>query len=211
VTLSGNVTTDANEDVFVYQSRGLKDNSLQTFCDRFSASPTVRCLISDIPTSESPKNVGVTTFKVEDLNGIGVGWEVQGAYFGQDGISISAIETDPTNSDFKLITLSSGITRPFPDGAQITAVEPSKNTTDYQLCCPPTDTSPPFVPTEDGLNTTDEFKDFKLIEGYLIFDDLTIKDVSNNATKIPDGDSLNVNRTLDIKTPSGVMKLFATT
>ena len=211
VTLSGNVTTDANEDVFVYQSRGLKDNSLQTFCDRFSASPTVRCLISDIPTSESPKNVGVTTFKVEDLNGIGVGWEVQGAYFGQDGISISAIETDPTNSDFKLITLSSGITRPFPDGAQITAVEPTKNTTDYQLCCPPTDTSPPFVPTEDGLNTTDEFKDFKLIEGYLIFDDLTIKDVSNNATKIPDGDSLNVNRTLDIKTPSGVMKLFATT
>ena len=211
VTLSGNVTTDANEDVFVYQSRGLKDNSLQTFCDRFSASPTVRCLISDIPTSESPKNVGVTTFKVEDLNGIGVGWEVQGAYFGQDGISISSIETDPANSDFKLITLSSGITRPFPDGAQITAVEPSKNTTDYQLCCPPTDTSPPFVPTEDGLNTTDEFKDFKLVEGYLIFDDLTIKDVSNNATKIPDGDSLNVNRTLDIKTPSGVMKLFATT
>jgi len=211
VTLSGNVTTDANEDVFVYQSRGLKDNSLQTFCDRFSASPTVRCLISDIPTSESPKNVGVTTFKVEDLNGIGVGWEVQGAYFGQDGISISEIETDPTNSDFKLITLSSGITRPFPDGAQITAVEPTKNTTDYQLCCPPTDTSPPFVPTEDGLNTTDEFKDFKLIEGYLIFDDLTIKDVSNNATKIPDGDSLNVNRTLDIKTPLGVMKLFATT
>ena len=67
------------------------------------------------------------------------------------------------------------------------------------------------MPTEDGLNTTDEFKDFKLVEGYLIFDDLTIKDVSNNATKIPDGDSLNVNRTLDIKTPSGVMKLFATT
>ena len=212
VTLSGNVTTDANEDVFVYQSRGLKDNSLQTFCDRFNASPTVRCLISDIPTSESPKNVGVTTFKVEDLNGVGVGWEVQGAYFGQDGISISSIETDPANSDFKLITLSSGITRPFPDGAQITAVDPSKDATDYQLCCPPTDTSPPFVPTEDGLNTTDEFKDFKLVEGYLIFDDLTLKDVSNNAFKIPDDDSLNVNRTIDIKTPNGVvMKLFATT
>ena len=211
VTLSGSVTTAANEDVFVYQSRGLKDNSLQTFCDRFSGSPTVRCLISDIAESESPKNVGVTTFFVEDLNGIGVGWELQGAYFGQNGISISSIETDPTNSDFKLITLSSGITRPFPDGARITAVEPAKNTTDYQLCCPPTDTSPPFVPTEDGLSTTNEFKDFKLVEGYLIFDDLTLRDESGNASKIPDGDSLNVNRTIDIKTPSGVMKLFATT
>ena len=211
VTLSGNVTTDANEDVFVYQSRGLKDNSLQTFCDRFSGSPTVRCLISDIAESESPKNVGVTTFFVEDLNGIGVGWELQGAYFGQNGISISSIETDPTNSDFKLITLSSGITRPFPDGARITAVEPGKNATDYQLCCPPTDTSPPFVPTEDGLSTTNEFKDFKLVEGYLIFDDLTLRDESGNASKIPDGDSLNANRTIDIKTPSGVMKLFATT
>ena len=211
VTLNGSVTTVANEDVFVYQSRGLKDNSLQTFCDRFSGSPTVRCLISDIAESESPKNVGVTTFFVEDLNGIGVGWELQGAYFGQNGISISSIETDPTNSDFKLITLSSGITRPFPDGARITAVEPAKNTTDYQLCCPPTDTSPPFVPTEDGLSTTNEFKDFKLVEGYLIFDDLTLRDESGNASKIPDGDSLNVNRTIDIKTPSGVMKLFATT
>ena len=211
VTLNGSVTTAANEDVFVYQSRGLKDNSLQTFCDRFSGSPTVRCLISDIAESESPKNVGVTTFFVEDLNGIGVGWELQGAYFGQNGISISSIETDPTNSDFKLITLSSGITRPFPDGARITAVEPAKNTTDYQLCCPPTDTSPPFVPTEDGLSTTNEFKDFKLVEGYLIFDDLTLRDESGNASKIPDGDSLNVNRTIDIKTPSGVMKLFATT
>ena len=211
VTLSGSVTTTANEDVFVYQSRGLKDNSLQTFCDRFSGSPTVRCLISDIPEADSPLNIGTTSFKVEDLNGIAVGWELQGAYFGQNGISISSIETDPTNSNFKLITLSSGITRPFPDGARITAVEPAKNTTDYQLCCPPTDTSPPFVPTEDGLSTTNEFKDFKLVEGYLIFDDLTLRDESGNASKIPDGDSLNVNRTIDIKTPSGVMKLFATT
>ena len=67
------------------------------------------------------------------------------------------------------------------------------------------------MPTEDGLSTTNEFKDFKLVEGYLIFDDLTLRDESGNASKIPDGDSLNANRTIDIKTPSGVMKLFATT
>ena len=59
------------------------------------------------------KNVGVTTFFVEDINGVGIGWEVQGAYFGTDGISIANIETNPSSPDYKLITLSSGITRAF--------------------------------------------------------------------------------------------------
>ena len=50
------VSTVANEDVFVYQSRGIKDNSLQGFCDRFEPEcSTVRCLISNIPEADSPK------------------------------------------------------------------------------------------------------------------------------------------------------------
>ena len=114
-TLSGSVTTAANEDVFVYQSRGLKDNSLQNFCDRFSNAPTVRCLISDIPEADSPLNVGTTSFKVEDLNGISNNWEVQGAYFGTNGTTISSIVSDPSDPNFKTITLASGITRPLPD------------------------------------------------------------------------------------------------
>jgi len=210
-TLSGNVTTAANEDVFVYQSRGLKDNSLQNFCDRFSNAPTVRCLISDIPEADSPLNVGTTSFKVEDLNGISNNWEVQGAYFGPNGTTISSIVDDPNDSNFKTITLASGITRPLPDGAQFTAVEPAKNTTDYQLCCPPTDTSPPFEPTEDGLNTTSGYKDFKLVEGNLIFDQLTLKDTTGNAADLLDGDALSVNKKIDIKTPIGTFKILATT
>ena len=35
LTLSDSVSTVANEEVFFYQSRGLKDNSLMAFCDRF--------------------------------------------------------------------------------------------------------------------------------------------------------------------------------
>tara|TARA_B100001989_G_scaffold135994_1_gene96308 strand:+ start:619 stop:3090 length:2472 start_codon:yes stop_codon:yes gene_type:complete len=210
-TLSGNVTTVANEDVFVYQSRGLKDNSLQNFCDRFSNAPTVRCLISDIPEADSPLNVGTTSFKVEDLNGISNNWEAQGAYFGPNGTTISSIVDDPTDPNFKTITLASGITRPLPDGAQFTAVEPAKNTTDYQLCCPPTDTSPPFEPTEDGLNTTSGYKDFKLVEGNLVFDQLTLKDTTGNAADLADGDALSVNKKIDIKTPIGTFKILATT
>ena len=211
VTLSGNVTTAANEDVFVYQSRGLKDNSLQNFCDRFSNAPTVRCLISDIPEADSPLNVGTTSFKVEDLNGISNNWEAQGAYFGPNGTTISSIVDDPTDPNFKTITLASGITRPLPDGAQFTAVEPAKNTTDYQLCCPPTDTSPPFEPTEEGLNTTSGYKNFKLVEGNLIFDQLTLKDTTGNAADLIDGDALSVNKKIDIKTPIGTFKILATT
>mgnify|MGYP001177030714 FL=1 len=193
------VSTAANEDVFVYQSRGIKDNSLQGFCDRFANAPTVRCLISNIAEAESPKNVGVTTFFVEDINGVGIGWEVQGAYFGTDGISIANIETNPSSSDYKLITLSSGITRAFPDGAQITAVAPAKNTSDYTLCCPPTDTSPPFEPSEEGLNTTTEYKNIELVGGNLVFEELSIVDSANNAVDIPDGDALSVDRKIDIR------------
>ena len=199
------VSTAANEDVFVYQSRGIKDNSLQGFCDRFANAPTVRCLISNIAEAESPKNVGVTTFFVEDINGVGIGWEVQGAYFGTDGISIANIETNPSSSDYKLITLSSGITRAFPDGAQITAVAPAKNTSDYTLCCPPTDTSPPFEPSEEGLNTTTEYKNIELVGGNLVFEELSIVDSASNAVDVPDGDALSVNRKIDIRTPNGVV------
>ena len=209
--LNASVTTAANEDVFVYQSRGLKDNSLQNFCDRFSNTPTVRCLISDIPEADSPLNVGTTSFKVEDLNGISNNWEVQGAYFGPNGTTISSIVDDPTDSNFKTITLASGITRPLPDGAQFTAVEPAKNTTDYQLCCPPTDTSPPFEPTEEGLNTTSGYKDFKLVEGNLVFDQLTLKDITGNAADLDNSDALSVNKKIDIKTPIGTFKILATT
>ena len=55
ITLSSSVSTVANEEVFFYQSRGLKDNSLMAFCDRFDpeTSSDIRCGISSFadPTS----------------------------------------------------------------------------------------------------------------------------------------------------------------
>ena len=202
LTLSSSVSTVPNEEVFFYQSRGLKDNSLMAFCDRFDSPTTsdIRCGISSIPEADSPLPAGTTTFGVEDLKGVGADWELQGAYFGANGIQIASVDntvTPPT------ITLKSGITRPFPSGAQFTMVSPvdseSLQSGDYQLCCPPTDTSPPFEPTEQGLNTTTEFRNFKLIEGNLRFDELTIRDFGNNASDLPDSDPLTVNKKIDIK------------
>ena len=206
LTLSSSVTTVANEEVFFYQSRGLKDNSLMAFCDRFDSPTTsdIRCGISSIPDADSPLPVGTTTFGVEDLKLVDQNWELQGAYFGANGIQIDSVDntvSPPT------ITLKSGITRPLPSGAQFTMVKPDNvlQAGDYQLCCPPTDTSPPFEPTEEGLNTTTEFRNFKLVEGNLVFDELTIRDFANNTSDLPDSDPLTVNKKISIKTPNNVI------
>ncbi len=212
ITLSSSVTTVANEEVFFYQSRGLKDNSLMAFCDRFEpeSSSDIRCAISSIPEADSPLPIvdgsgnPTITFGVEDLKGVDQNWELQGAYFGADGIQIDSVDntvSPPT------ITLKSGITRPLPNGAQFTMVKPDNvlQAGDYQLCCPPTDTSPPFEPSEKGLNTTTEFRNFKLTGGNLVFDELTIRDFGNNTSDLPDSDPLTVNKKIDIKTPNNVI------
>ena len=102
----------------------------------------------------------------------------------------------------------------LPPGAQFTAVSnetPALQNGDYQLCCPPTDTSPPFDAAEEGLNTTSTYPDFKLVGGNLIFDSLIIQDTNSNAADLLSGDAMNVNRKIDIKTPSGTFKILATT
>ena len=88
----------------------------------------------------------------------------------------------------------------------------TKNTDDYTLCCPPTDTSPPFIPSEDGLNTTTDHPNLKLVQGNLIFDELSIRDNSGNSPKNATdltGTSATANRKIKIKTPSGTFKILA--
>ena len=72
---------------------------------------------------------------------------------------------------------------------------------DRTLCCPPTDTSPPFIATADGLNTTEEYKNLKIDSGNVVFESLLLQDnqTSNNAEDITANDS--VDRTIEIKTP----------
>jgi hypothetical protein len=103
------------------------------------------------------------------------------------------------------------IEKPIVSGTQFTA---TTNSDDRQLCCPPTDTSPPFLATEEGLNTTvdgsgnPERPNLRFENGNLVFDQLTIQ---NNGSNIQDADytSGSVNRKIDIKTPSGTFKIFA--
>ena len=195
-------------DYYIYQSRGLKDNSIQQFCDRFNTTtdgPDIRCLVSNV---SSTLPIGTTVITVDNTNNysaIQAGWELQGAYFGENGIAVSSVGGSGS------ITLASGITKPLPDDAQFTAVSPDKDQNgDYQLCCPPTDTSPPFNASEEGLDTiSSTAPNMQLVDGNLVFDSLIIQDTNSNASDATASDT--VNRKIDIKTPLGNYRLLATT
>ena len=99
------------------------------------------------------------------------------------------------------ITIASGIKAPLPDGARFTATTES---TDRTLCCPPTDTSPPFRATAEGLNTVEnEYENLKIDSGNLVFDSLILQDNTSNSPRNASavGTDKSVNRTIEIKTP----------
>ena len=206
--LSKTVASTGVMDIYIYQSRGLKDNSIQQFCDRFNTTtegPDIRCLVSNV---SSTLPIGETTITVDNTNNyaaIQAGWELQGAYFGANGIAVASVGTNG------VINLASGITKPLPDDAQFTAVSPDKDQNgDYQLCCPPTDTSPPFNASEEGLDTISSTSpNMQLVDGNLVFDSLIIQDTNSNASDATASDT--VNRKIDIKTPLGNYRLLATT
>ena len=213
MVINKNVASTGSADVYIYQSRGLKDNSIQNFCDRFRTAGNgqrIKCLVSNVSSTQP---AGITTVKVNDINGVAAGWELQGAYFttSTDTVASAGIIVKSILAN-NVIELESGITRPLPTGAQFTAVSNetiSKQNEDYQLCCPPTDTSPPFDASEEGLNTTSTYPNFKLVGGNLIFDSLIIQDTNSPPNASDASASDTVNRKIDIKTPSGTFKILA--
>ena len=203
LSLKDNVSASQNDAIYIYQSRGLKDNSLITFCDKLAPSPSVQCLIATSAVSSG------NVIPVETLGAINTGnatnWNIQGFNFAS-GTTIQSVSSNQ-------VTLSQNIDKPIVSGTQFTA---TTNSDDRQLCCPPTDTSPPFSATEEGLNTTvdgsgnPERPNLRFENGNLVFDQLVIQ---NNGSNTQDADYTTsaVNRKIDIKTPSGTFKILATT
>ena len=199
MNLSKNVSATGSADVFIYQSRGLKDNSLQKFCDTFTTTPSVQCLIATAPVT-SGNVIPVSTLGAIN-SGNATNWNIQGFNFAS-GTKIQSVATNQ-------ITLTQNITKEIVSGTQFTA---TLNSDDRQLCCPPTDTSPPFTANVEGLNTDSVAPrpNLRFENGNLVFDQLTIQ---NNGSNITDASSASsVNRKIDIQTPNGVVyKILATT
>ena len=201
MNLSKNVSATGSADVYIYQSRGLKDNTLKKFCGKFATTPTVQCLIATAPVT-SGNVIPVQTFG--DINTTNASnWNIQGFNFA-DGTKISSIQTGALT-----ITLNQNISKEIVSGTQFTA---TINSDDRQLCCPPTDTSPPFTANVEGLNTDSVLRpNLRFEGGNLVFSQLTIQ--KNNDSNIPSASSSSaVNRKISIRstTATKTYKLLAT-
>ena len=105
---------------------------------------------------------GSTVLTVSDTNNL-TNTTIQGFPF--------ADNTTITSVSGNTITISPGAQKNIAVDSNFTATLANE---DKSLCCPPTDTSPPFNPTEEGLETILGGSDnLKITGGNLIFDNLT--------------------------------------
>jgi len=189
---SGSSVNFSSTDIFVYQSRGLKDNSLLEFCDRITpdSSLNVKCLRAKVLGAGKFINIGTeVTVNAGSTSNIAQSGKLQGSYFGQNGIGIDSIIPDNPNSPTGVdrIILDSNILSPIPDDAQFTYVSNNGGfSDDRQFCCPPNDTSPPFEASQEGLitkisgNPQRPNLGIKDGGGHIKFDNLTIFKFAKN-------------------------------
>jgi len=175
-----------NRTIHFYHSRGLVNDSLESFC----VPATTKCkLITADAVANGTNNVLV----LANLDGIQTGtWTVQGS-----GIADNTTITG-TNPGTLQVTLSNPLVANMKSGATVTVTQASG---DRQLCCPPTDTSPPFEATDDGLSTRTDRKHLTVDNGAIKFDlikasvkelDYTIAgQLQNNFTKFSTGSTTN--------------------
>ena len=171
--------------VYFYESRGLIDKALNSFC----IPAQTKCVLVNSAASS-----GATQLTVESVTGLSNGWVVQGFPFAS-GTTITAISGNT-------ITLSQATTKNIVSGANFTA---TNSGADKQLCCPPTDTSPPFNAIEEGLESTSTSPNIEITGGNVVFDSLiatvntskistySATDKSNNRLIIKGGDNVTYN------------------
>ena len=171
--------------LYFYESRGLIDKALSSFC----VPAQTQCVFVTVSAT-----AGDTTLTVENTVGISPGWVIQGFPFAA-GTTISSIVGNTIN-------ISTGITKNINPGSNFTATNSGG---DRSLCCPPTDTSPPFNPTEEGLETTGSSPNLEITGGNIKFDEFNATvntskislysstDKSNNRLQLKGGDGITYN------------------
>ena len=155
VTVSPSQTVGAGTTLYFYQSKGLINESLTAFCP----VAETRCLIID-----GIQGSNLTTLDVVSTAGVSAGWYVYGSQFA-NGTTINTVDDGTT------ITLSTATINALGDGANFTV---SSSTEEQKtLCCPPTDTSPPFDATPEGIDTSSSFSSLNLV-GTVSFEKLSV-------------------------------------
>jgi hypothetical protein len=191
VTVSPSQTVGAGTTLFFYQSRGLIDEGLAAFC----VPAVTRCMFTSSPTS-----FGATVIDIIDTTGVADGMRVLGAQFGV-GTTVSSF----TGTS---ITINPATIAGIASGGNFTVTSTPEEEGDRSLCCPPTDTSPPFSTTEDGLETTVGFPNLKINAGNVKFDNLTATVSGGNITDVASNGSDVSTKRISIQTASGLFNIL---
>ena len=189
VSPSQTVAVGTPTPLYFYQSRGLIDEGLAAFC----VPAVTRCMFasSSIPS-------GTATLDVVDTTGVAINMRVLGAQF--------ASGTTVSNFTSTQIVISTTTIAAIASGGNFTVTSTPAEEGDRSLCCPPTDTSPPFSPTENGLDTTVGFPNLKINGGNIKFDSLTATVSEGNITNIASNDAST--KRLPIQTASGLFNIL---
>jgi hypothetical protein len=191
VTVSPSQTVGAGTTLYFYQSRGLIDEGLAAFC----VPAVTRCMFTSTPTAS-----GATVLDIVDTTGVANNMRVLGAQF-NSATTVSSFT--PTS-----ITISQATIAGIASGGNFTVTSTPANEGDRSLCCPPTDTSPPFSPTEKGLETSANYPNLKINAGNVKFDSLTATVSGGNITNTnPDGSDASTKR-IQIQTASGLFNIL---
>ena len=191
VTVSPSQSVGAGTTLYFYQSRGLINEGLAAFC----VPAVTRCMFTSTPTAS-----GATVLNIIDTTGVANGMRVLGAQFGV-GTTVSSF----TGTS---ITINPATIAGIASGGNFTVTSTPAEEGDRSLCCPPTDTSPPFSSTEDGLETTAGFPNLKINTGNVRFDSLTATVSGGNITNTNiDGSDASTKR-ISIQTASGPFNIL---
>ena len=186
VTVSPSQTVGAGTTLYFYQSRGLIDEGLAAFC----VPAVTRCMFTSSPTA-----LGATVLNIIDTTGVADGMRVLGAQFGV-GTTVSSF----TGTS---ITINPATIAGIASGGNFTVTSTPEGEGDRSICCPPTDTSPPFSPTEEGLETTMGYPNLNINAGNVKFNSLTATvSVGNITNTNPNGLDTSTTR-IRIQTSKG--------
>tara|TARA_R100001082_G_scaffold44987_1_gene24024 strand:- start:8630 stop:11236 length:2607 start_codon:yes stop_codon:yes gene_type:complete len=179
-------------DLYFYEGKGLLNYSLNTFCATGSGGQEVECLTAIANASTSTNRIQVSQ---DDYNKISTsGWKGQGSIFLNGETSVTPV-LDGGNY---YIQANENLVKDISSGANFTVTTYSDTRI---LCCPPTDTSPPFVAVESGLETTTTNRILRIDKGNLIFDKLIAPQV--HSSKLEDESNTSnwvSNRYIEIQT-----------
>lgn len=191
ITLNQQPSGTGNQFYYVYEDRGLRDNSLVSFCQ----AANTECFTVNQATPITQGNLINVDFTG---NNIAPGWRVLGAPFSDFDINGDPEPTFVTAKTSTQLTLSKNIIADISAGSRFTATNLND---DRSLCCPPTDTAPPFTATAEGLITPSNRKSVTLNGGNIVFNEFVCNNSTNDSNMIKSltGTNNTSNRKLDIR------------